>query len=142
MFRWPTGASSSAANNPASTSLSSDVYNFAFKGDLKALKSALDRGADVNSSTLARFRSSGGSLRLQSLFCVQAATPLFIASLKGHTDCVRLLLEHGADVAARKNVRCAMFLAGPWPDGQVRRMATHPSTALPRTVMPTACACC
>ena len=44
-------------------------------------------------------------MRLQSLFCVsQGATPLFIASLKGHTDCVRLLLEHRADAAVRMKV--------------------------------------
>jgi ankyrin repeat protein len=33
-------------------------------------------------------------------------TTLSLASLNGQTDCVRLLLESGADKDAKNNVRC------------------------------------
>lgn len=50
------------------------------KGDLAAVKSLLDRGADVNA------KSPYGS------------TPLFFACDRGHIEIVKLLIERGADV--------------------------------------------
>lgn len=63
--------------------LGDDLLAAARKGDIAAVKSLLDKGADVNS------KSPYGS------------TPLFFASERGHTEIVRLLLDKGADPNAK-----------------------------------------
>ena len=37
-------------------------------------------------------------------------TPLFQAANNGHTDCLRLFLENGADMEVKNNVRTVWFL--------------------------------
>ena len=71
--------------------LNEDLFTAARKGDAAAVKSLLDRGADVN----AKFR--------------YGATALSYASDKGHVEVVRLLLERGADV----NVRDTFYKSTP-----------------------------
>lgn len=60
--------------------LTDDLLAATRKGDLAAVKSLLDRGADVNA------KSPYGS------------TPLFFACDRGHTEIIKLLIERGADV--------------------------------------------
>jgi ankyrin repeat protein len=67
------------AQDAAKQSLNDQLFAAARAGDAAAVKTALDKGADVN----AKFR--------------YGATALFKAAEKGHTEVVRLLLERGAD---------------------------------------------
>ena len=62
------------------------LVNAARDGDMKAVKSLLDKGASVN----ARDEDFG-------------TTPLMNAAQYGHTDIVRLLLKKGADANAKTN---------------------------------------
>ena len=71
--------------------LNDQLWEAARKGDAVAVKSLLDKGADVN----ARFR--------------YGATALSYASDKGHTEVVKILLERGADV----NVRDTFYQSTP-----------------------------
>jgi uncharacterized protein len=57
----------------------------ALSGDARAVRSLLDKGADVNAKT-----NDGG-------------TPLMFAAVMGHVDVMRLLIERGADINARNN---------------------------------------
>lgn len=63
--------------------LNDQFYEAVRKGDLAAVTSLLDQGADVN----AKFR--------------YGATALFKAAERGHTEIVKLLLARGADVAVK-----------------------------------------
>jgi len=63
--------------------LNNQMWEAARKGDVAAVTTALDKGADVN----ARFR--------------YGATALFKAAERGHTDVVKLLLARGADAGVK-----------------------------------------
>lgn len=63
--------------------LNDQLYEAVRKGDLAAVTSLLDQGADVN----AKFR--------------YGATALFKAAERGHTEIVKLLLARGADVTVK-----------------------------------------
>lgn len=63
--------------------LNEQLYEAVRKGDAAAVRSLLDKGADVN----AKFR--------------YGATALFKAAERGHTEIVKLLLERGADAAVK-----------------------------------------
>jgi ankyrin repeat protein len=63
--------------------LNDEYFEAVRKGDVAAVKAALDKGADVN----AKFR--------------YGATALFKAAERGHTPVVALLLERGADVKVK-----------------------------------------
>jgi ankyrin repeat protein len=39
------------------------------------------------------------------------ASPLFIAAQMGHAECVKLLLQHGAEVDQRRLVRCPSVMS-------------------------------
>ncbi len=68
----------------------SPLHAAAFKGDAKALASAIEKGGDVNQKT-------------SSLFCNGLGawlTPLHLAAQKGSLECVKLLLDKNADVNA------------------------------------------
>ncbi len=75
----------------AKQQLNDQLYEAVRKGDATAVKSLLDKGADVN----AKFR--------------YGATALFKAAERGHTEIVKLLLERGADV----NVKDTFYNATP-----------------------------
>ena len=70
------------ANN-ANQALNDEFFEAVRKGDVVAVKAALDRGADVN----AKFR--------------YGSTALFKAAERGHAPVVALLLERGADVKVK-----------------------------------------
>ena len=72
-----------AAVSPEKQKLNDELYEAVRKGDAAAVKSVLDRGADVN----AKFR--------------YGATALFKAADLGKADVVKLLIERGADVTVR-----------------------------------------
>ncbi|HVX01418.1 MAG TPA: ankyrin repeat domain-containing protein, partial [Candidatus Babeliaceae bacterium] len=59
------------------------LFNASEQGDLKALKSALDAGADVNAKNNIN------------------TTPLLLAALNGKLEVVKELIEHGANVNAK-----------------------------------------
>jgi ankyrin repeat protein len=67
----------------AKQELNDKLYEATRVGDVAAVKSLLDKGADVN----AKFR--------------YGATALFKAAERGHTEVVKLLLERGADVTVK-----------------------------------------
>ncbi|HVX00222.1 MAG TPA: ankyrin repeat domain-containing protein [Candidatus Babeliaceae bacterium] len=86
------------------------------KGDLKAIKSALDSGADVNAENNNNITSLSWAIREGRLDIVKElikhgadvnakdsrnATPLHWAVWFGKLDIVKELLEHGADVNAK-----------------------------------------
>ena len=78
-----TSAQSAPAQSTAKTSdpaLSEELLSAAKKGDAVAVKSLLDKGADVNAKT--RY----------------SQTPLMFAAQHGHIEIVKTLLEAGADV--------------------------------------------
>lgn len=80
-----------AAAPPAKQQLNEQLWEAARKGDAAAVKTLLDRGADVN----ARFRYN--------------QTPLFKAAERGHVEVIKVLLERGADV----NVKDSFYGATP-----------------------------
>jgi len=61
------------------------LIDAAFGGDAVAVRSLLDKGANVNAKT-----SEGG-------------TALIVAAVMRHADVMRVLLDRGADVNARSN---------------------------------------
>lgn len=61
------------------------LLNAAKDGNLLVLKTAIEKGADVNAKT------------------ISGKTALMIASYKGYTDIVNLLIEKGADVNAKQS---------------------------------------
>ena len=63
--------------------LNDQLYEAVRKGDVAAVKAALDKGADVN----AKFR--------------YGATALFKAAERGHAEIARMLLDRGADVKVK-----------------------------------------
>jgi ankyrin repeat protein len=63
--------------------LNEQLYEAVRKGDTAAVRTLLDKGADVN----AKFR--------------YGATALFKAAERGHTEIVKLLIERGADVSVK-----------------------------------------
>jgi hypothetical protein len=67
----------------ANQALNDEFFEAVRKGDVVAVKAALDRGADVN----AKFR--------------YGSTALFKAAERGHAPVVALLLERGADVKVK-----------------------------------------
>ncbi len=67
----------------AKQELNDKLYEATRVGDVAAVKSLLDKGADVN----AKFR--------------YGATALFKAAERGHTEVVKLLLERGADTTVK-----------------------------------------
>jgi hypothetical protein len=69
-----------ATVSPEKQKLNDQLYEAVRKGDVAAVKAALDAGADVN----AKFR--------------YGATALFKAAERGNADVVKLLIERGADV--------------------------------------------
>ncbi len=71
-----------ATQNPKQE-LNDQLYEAVRKGDVAAVTSLLDRGADVN----AKFR--------------YGTTALFKAAERGHTEVVRVLLERGADLKVK-----------------------------------------
>ncbi len=70
---------------PVSPVTDAELLQAAFNGNAEAVKSCLDRGADVNS------RNNNG------------ATPLFLAAFQNRPDLVQLLLERGADSTIANN---------------------------------------
>jgi hypothetical protein len=68
---------------PSKQELNDQLYEAVRKGDVAAVKSALDRGADVN----AKFR--------------YGTTALFKAAERGNAEVTKLLLERGADVKVK-----------------------------------------
>jgi len=68
---------------PSKQELNDQLYEAVRKGDVAAVKSALDRGADVN----AKFR--------------YGQTALFKAAERGHAAVVKVLLDRGADVTVQ-----------------------------------------
>jgi len=74
-----TGADSDVKNDPGA------LASAALTGDMSAVRSLLDKGADVN----AKWREGG--------------TALMAAAVIGHADVMRVLLERGADVNSRNN---------------------------------------
>jgi outer membrane protein assembly factor BamB len=78
--------------------LAGELWSAARRGDAAAVKSVLDRGADVNA------RSDYGT------------TPLFIAADRGHAEVVRILVRHKADV----NVKDTFYQSTPltWAAGK------------------------
>src|SRR5262245_54275790 len=71
-----------APTNPKQE-LNDQLYEAVRKGDVAAVKSALDRGADVN----AKFR--------------YGTTALFKAAERGNTEVAKVLLDRGAEVKVR-----------------------------------------
>ncbi len=71
------------SQDAAKQTLNDQFYEAVRKGDPVAVKTLLDKGADVN----AKFR--------------YGATALFKAAERGHTEIVKLLLDKGADVSVK-----------------------------------------
>ena len=67
----------------AKQALNDELFEAVRKGDVAAVTSALDRGADVN----AKFR--------------YGSTALFKAAERGHAPVVKILLDRGADVKVK-----------------------------------------
>lgn len=80
-----------AQEENAKQALNDELWTAARKGDAAAVKTLLERGADVN----AKFR--------------YGATALSYAADKGHVEVVKLLIERGADV----NVKDTFYKAQP-----------------------------
>ena len=76
-------ASAAAFGQTSKQALNDQLYEAVRKGDLAAVTSLLDQGADVN----AKFR--------------YGATALFKAAERGHLEIVKLLLARGADVTVK-----------------------------------------
>jgi ankyrin repeat protein len=96
-------------------------------GHTESVKALLEKGADVNAKNKDRCafflvacvawamaaRAGKGCAAFGSWSSVSAPcrhTALHLASLNGHTESVRALLEKGADVTAENKDRCAFFL--------------------------------
>lgn len=76
-------SSIAALGQTSKQALNDQLYEAVRKGDLAAVTTLLDQGADVN----AKFR--------------YGATALFKAAERGHTEIVKLLLARGADVTVK-----------------------------------------
>jgi len=72
-------------NLPVSEPTDAELLRAAFNGNVEAVKSCLDRGADVNA------RNNNG------------ATSLFLAAVQNRPQLAQLLLERGADGTIRNN---------------------------------------
>lgn len=92
---------------PAQASSLGDLVK---NGDVAAVASALDKGADVNEIdgvTALYIASEGGNVELAALLIKRGGdvslpvswqrTPLYAANKGGHADIVKLLLDNGAD---------------------------------------------
>jgi ankyrin repeat protein len=89
------------------------------RNDLSAVKSMLDKGADINAkedsigATALYEASFNGYTQLTGLLLERGAyvhvstnegfTPLHAASQQGHLEIVRMLINHGADISAQNN---------------------------------------
>ena len=95
----------------ASCYLPQPLHRAALDGDLNAVKTLLDKGADVNawdSGTALMWASKNGHTSVARLLIDRGAkldegnvagdTPLGLAAQFGHIDIVRILIEKGADV--------------------------------------------
>jgi len=137
------GADVNAKRNGGETML----YLAAFDGDLECSRFLIDRGADVNANdnagrtVLMRAVSQDifGTPALVSRLLIDRGaevnakmtggwTALMLAAQMGHTDCVRLLLEHGADVNERSvynGVTALIEVAGVGSSDCVRLLLDH-----------------
>jgi len=97
------------------------IHKAAYCGNYAALEEELNSGANPN-FTVDKFES-----KLTPLFSTQKITvyfdnmtPIYIATVMGHTDCVRLLLARGADptIKARNTYynmsSCSALTASLW----------------------------
>lgn len=85
----------------------------AWKNNAPAVKTLLEKGAKVNQSgwTALHYAASVGNEEIVKMLLAKKAivdspapnktTPLMMAARSGHTDTVKLLLDHGADVRLR-----------------------------------------
>ena len=92
-------ASPARAQEAPKPSLNDELFAAARAGEAAAVKSALDRGADVN----AKFR--------------YGTTALFKAAEKGHTEVVKLLFERGANARVRVEKRNSVAQPTVFPRG-------------------------
>ncbi len=85
----------------------------AWKSNVPAVKTLLDKGASVNQSgwTALHYAASVGNIEIVTMLLDKKAqvdapapnktTPLMMAARSGHTQTVNVLLDHGADVRLR-----------------------------------------
>ena len=69
-----------------------DIWEAAYKGNIKAVKQFIAKGADVNAKA---------GLRMQGLTAFRGMTPLCYAATEGHKKIAELLIAKGADVNAK-----------------------------------------
>ncbi|MBA2648530.1 MAG: ankyrin repeat domain-containing protein [Legionella sp.] len=69
------------------------------QGYIELLTWLLSQGAPVNARTVGRIWSSEGAIQSVEGF---GLTPLFWAASSGNLECLKLLMDHGADVNARR----------------------------------------
>jgi serine/threonine-protein phosphatase 6 regulatory ankyrin repeat subunit B len=94
------GAKPEAAQPPLGKSL---LHWAARSGDPDLAKLVLRHGADPNSKApQLRYEDAGGFVGRRTEFD-GGETPLHIAAALGHTDVVRVLIEHGADLEATRD---------------------------------------
>ena len=84
------------------------LRNAAKSGDINAVRTLLDKGADVNEKD-----GVGG-------------TPLFWAVREGHTELAKLLIERGADVNKRDNAGWGPLFWAAWGGACRTRKTPHP----------------
>ena len=84
------------------------ILDAARSGNLADLRRLLDSGVSVDAKDKVRpsARAQSAALTRSPRWDAQdGLTPLHLAADEGHTECAKLLLDKGADVNAKSNVR-------------------------------------
>jgi len=90
------------------TPLDNELHRACKNGDFSAAKRVLDSGrvsADCKDEKSVRREEEGEVPLVQSQIMQNSDTPLTLATIHGHANCVQVLLEEEADVDLARNVR-------------------------------------
>jgi len=117
------------------------LRNAAKSGDINAVRTLLDKGADVNEKdgvggTPLFWAVREGHTELAKLLIEKGAdvnkgtnigeTPLYTAVSHGHTELAKLLIERGADVNKRDNAGWGPLFWAAWGGACRTRKTPHP----------------